>query len=204
MAYSLIISSFILITHICLIFQQGGNPELENSLSHSHGNSVVNGAEKQSAHQMSLSEQQLQTVTIEVPLVKKNGNIVDSSPSLESSNKTIGMDSHSYIPSSLSSMDEALENGKSTELNMKKSQERTVGEHSHDNSTSILDKLFGAPLTVASGGSSSLIEVIFTDSMNSINSSFCLLIILIVSLGVSYLRPSRLVNLNVARRLIDV
>lgn len=150
---------------------------------------MVNGAEKQSAHQMSLSEHHHQTVTIEVPLIKKNGNIVDSSPSLES-NKTIGMDSHSYIPSSLSSMDEALENGKSTELNMKKSHERTVGAHSCDNSTSILDKLFGAPLTVASGGSSSLIEVIFSDFMNSINSSFCLLIILIDSLGVSYLSPS--------------
>ena len=126
---------------------------------------MVNGAEKQSAHQMSLSEQHHQTVTIEVPFIKKNGNIVDSSPNLESSNKTIGMDSHSYIPSSISNMHEDLENGKSTELNMKKSQEKTVSEYSRDNSSSILDKLFGAPLTVASGGSSSHIEVILTDFM---------------------------------------
>ncbi|XP_059598922.1 uncharacterized protein LOC100248277 isoform X4 [Vitis vinifera] len=135
-----------------------GNPELEDSLSHSHGNSVVNGAEKQSAHEMSLSEHHHQNVTIEVPFINKNGNIVNSSSNLESSNKTIGMDSQSYMPSSLSNMHEALENGESTELNMKKSQEKIVGEYSQDNSTSILDKLFGTSLTVASGSSSSFVE----------------------------------------------
>lgn len=148
------------------MLQQVENPKLEDSFSRPHGKSVVNGAEKQLAHEMSVSEQQQhRNVTIEVPLMYKNGNIVSSSSTLESTNKTIGMDGQSHMPFNPTKLNEGLENGESTDLNMKKSQEKIVGEYDQDNSQSILDKLFGTPLTVASGGSSSLIEVIMNDML---------------------------------------
>ncbi|KAK9279611.1 hypothetical protein L1049_013290 [Liquidambar formosana] len=143
---------------------EAGNPELEDSLLHAKANPLLNGTsdnqeEKQSAQQMGLSEQQLESMGIHVPIVNKIESTVNLSSASEGSNKKIGMDKQPYETSNFSEAGDALTNGEIVELDAEKVIRQNIGTLSNqDHSTSILEKLFCSASSVNTNGSSSFIE----------------------------------------------
>ncbi|KAF5451652.1 hypothetical protein F2P56_026742 [Juglans regia] len=135
------------------------NPELENCHSHAKGNLILNGVldhkvEEQSSEQKVLGTHKLGSTSNNVSLNNNSDKNLDVPPS-----NTIDVDTQLHKISYLSEAFEASENSEVIELNGEKvTGDKIVAESNHDQSTSILDNLFGYALTPSGGGSSSLIE----------------------------------------------
>lgn len=136
---------------------EDGNSEIDDRLLHAIGNPLLNGTSdnqeaKQLGQKMTLSDQQLDNKSIDIPLEKFKIPFLVS----EVSNKTTGMDNQSYKTSSLSETSDTV-NGEIIELDTEKGIRENIVS-SQDNSSSILEKIFGSALRVKSGGSSNLTE----------------------------------------------
>ncbi|XP_010261343.1 PREDICTED: uncharacterized protein LOC104600207 isoform X2 [Nelumbo nucifera] len=143
-------------------------PEVENvafegNIIHS-SNLLANGdseklKEKKSLKHMDSSEQEPESKTIQVPFMEESEEIVIPLSSQEVSGSSFGATNPSCKTSNLSEVCERKMDGEVADVDAEKVTGHDVsGTTGQDNSTSILDKLFGSALTVNSGVSSSLIE----------------------------------------------
>ncbi|GLT84656.1 hypothetical protein SLE2022_028730 [Rubroshorea leprosula] len=142
-----------------------GSFELEGSLVHVKGTHPPNGTsdillEKQSkrhAEQLSLSEQQHGSISI-TSANTQSEETIPSSLDVDVSNTTV-MGSEIHKSSNLAEAFQPSENSEIIELDPKKLPvSDIVGISKRDNSTSVLDKIFGSALTLNGGGSASFIE----------------------------------------------
>ncbi|CAK9156727.1 unnamed protein product [Ilex paraguariensis] len=140
-----------------------GIPDIEQSLLHANISPLQNGTlhnqeERESRHEMGLSEQLPEDKSIHAPYPDKGEKIENTSPGPEVSNEKLGMDEHQYRISSLSEAHEDLGNGEIIELNAKVTGHKIVSDSNHGNSSSILEQIFGSALTTKIGGTSDVIK----------------------------------------------
>ncbi|KAM7508624.1 hypothetical protein LguiA_019077 [Lonicera macranthoides] len=137
-----------------------GTPELAARLLDAKANPLQNGIidnqEERSVHRMSSIEQQPDDNIIHSAFPDKNEKIVKSSYGFEVSKKKLGSDENSPLEGQ-----QSLGNGEIVDLTSKKVEGVKIvsdSDSNKDNSTSILDKLFGSALTVNTGVPSSFVE----------------------------------------------
>lgn len=131
---------------------------------HAKGNLLSNGTfdneDQQSAEQFS-STHPRESMSIHVSANSKSDKVQNLTSGLDVSNKTTAPDGRIYKSSNLLKTFEASEESEGVEVDVEKvTDNKIVSESSQDQSSSILDKLFGNVLTVNGGGSNSPVEVI--------------------------------------------
>ncbi|XP_057980124.1 uncharacterized protein LOC131165954 isoform X2 [Malania oleifera] len=126
------------------------------------------------AQKMGFRGLQFESMNIHIPLVDKGEKIVNSSSASEASSELIRMNNQSHEISNILEACEALEDDDILKLEVEKEKgTQFIGEPDHNQSSSILDKLFGTAITVNNGCSPSFIEHhdIKADDMWSPNTS---------------------------------
>nr|GMD09625.1 uncharacterized protein LOC109185000 isoform X2 [Ipomoea batatas]GMD61947.1 uncharacterized protein LOC109185000 isoform X2 [Ipomoea batatas] len=139
---------------IQLPLKQAGKPESEENLLHSGmDNPVQNGffdglerQSSQSSQELCLSDQQLDDRSIHLPFLKK-GNQIDAS------NKKPCLDDNLNPPSSILETQKLMEGPEVIELSAGLSQEKIQMEPDLNQSTSILDQIFGSAISMTVGES---------------------------------------------------
>ncbi|KAJ0111659.1 hypothetical protein Patl1_00499 [Pistacia atlantica] len=139
-----------------------GSSEHEDGSLHAKGNLLSNGTfdneDKQSAEQFS-STHPHESMSIHVSANSKSDKVQNLTSGLDVSSKTTGPDGRIYKSSNLLKTFEALEESEGVEVDVEKvTDSKIVSESSQDQSSSILDKLFGNVLTVNGGASNNLVE----------------------------------------------
>ncbi|CAK9134383.1 unnamed protein product [Ilex paraguariensis] len=141
-----------------------GNPDIEQSLLHANTNLVQNGTldneeGRKSTHERGFCNQQPEDKSTDAPFLDNGEKIVNSLPGSDVSNMKLGMDTHQFRSSSLLEAHEALDNGENLEINDNKvTGLKTFGDSNHENSSSILSKIFGSALTMNSNCISGLVQ----------------------------------------------
>ncbi|KAK8478991.1 hypothetical protein V6N11_059525 [Hibiscus sabdariffa] len=145
---------------------QVGSSDIEGSLSESKGSLLFNGisndllAKQSKQHEEETSsEQKLESKSIHLLDNNKSVKAPNFSSALDKFNETTSKDSHIYKSSSLSEVFVAPGNIGVTEFDSKKLlADKMLTETSQDDSTSILDKIFGSAVIADGGGSTSFTE----------------------------------------------
>ncbi|XP_044494850.1 uncharacterized protein LOC123217788 [Mangifera indica] len=139
-----------------------GSSEHEGGILPAKGNLLSNGTfdneDKQSVEQIS-STHPRESMSIRVSASGKNDKVHNLTSGLDVFNKTTDSDGQICKSSNLLKTFQASEESEGVEVDVEKVTDRKiVSESSQDQSSSILDKLFGNVLTVNGGGSNSLVE----------------------------------------------
>lgn len=122
---------------------QIGKHELEEKILPAKAKPVQNGILNNQ------EERQRADESTHAAFATKGEMIVNPLSGLEVTNKKLGWDDHLYGSSSLMKSREATDNGDIIQIPTKKMTRDNIGSDSNqENSTSILDKLFGSSLTV--------------------------------------------------------
>lgn len=137
--------------------------EVEQSLYGSkaivHNGTLDNQEERQSAQKMGFREQQQESTSIHTLSVDKGEQIVDSSAVLEVSFKRFGVEDELYQTTSLSEASETQDGSESVEFDMQKfTGKKIIGGSKQDQSTTILQNLFGSASKANLSGSSDFIK----------------------------------------------
>ncbi|PSS04006.1 Uro-adherence factor A like [Actinidia chinensis var. chinensis] len=141
-----------------------GRTEIEQSLYHVKGivqnGTLENQEGTQSAQKMGFRDlQQHEITSIHTQSLNNGEQIVNSSADLEVSYEKLGADNQLYRTSSLSEASETQDGSESVESATKKvTGHKIVNDSKQDQSTTILEKLFGSVSTVNSSESSGFIK----------------------------------------------
>lgn len=126
-----------------------------------HNGTLDNQEERQSAQKMGFREQQQESTSIHTLSVDKGEQIVDSSAVLEVSFKRFGVEDELYRTTSLSEASETQDGSESVEFDMQKfTGKKIIGGSKQDQSTTILQNLFGSASKANLSGSSDFIKVV--------------------------------------------
>lgn len=126
---------------------QMGKPEAEEILLEAKAdtlNGIHPSLERQSSREISSSDQ-LEHKSLHAPVLKKNDQIVNLSVGSDDSDRKHSMGDHSRQTSSIEGH-EALNESSILELSTQNSGGKFVKESNNNNSTSILDKIFGSAI----------------------------------------------------------